>query len=190
MNLTDTSAAGLSLLMQKKKASPVEIARAHLDRIRKADPQIRAFITVTEKLAQQSARQAEKMIDSGEATPLTGVPVALKDLLCLAGYATTCGSKMLENFIPPYNATIVERLANAGAVFLGKVNMDEFAMGSSTENSRFFNTCNPWDTSRVPGGSSGGSAAAGCRQNDSPGHRHRHRRIHPSAGGLLRGDWP
>ncbi len=161
MNLTELSASRLSLLMREGVASSLEVTLAHLERIRKVEPDIRGFILVLEDLALNMARRADEMIRRDEGvTPVTGIPVAIKDLLCLAGYPATCGSKILEDFIPPYSATVVERLARAGAVFIGKTNMDEFAMGSSTENSRFFVTGNPWDTSRVPGGSSGGSAAA------------------------------
>ena len=131
-----------------------------LGRIREVDGRVKAYVTVTEDLALQQADAADVRIARGEAAPLTGVPVCVKDVMCTKGVRTTCSSRMLENFVPPYDAHVVERLLSAGAVIVGKSNMDEFAMGSSTENSAFFPTHNPWDLERVPGGSSGGSAAA------------------------------
>lgn len=151
----------LHTLLKERKISSVELTRHYLDYIAKVDPELRAFVTVTEEQALAQAEEADRLLSSGEYTgTLTGIPMALKDLLCTKGIKTTCSSKMLEDFVPPYDATVVERLDQAGAVMLGKLNMDEFAMGSSTESSRFFTTRNPWDTSRVPGGSSGGAAAA------------------------------
>ena len=146
-------------LLKAKKISSVELTKAHLDRIKKVDSKVRAIVTVTEEFALQQAKKADEAIANGKATPLTGIPVLIKDKMCTKDIKTTCSSKMLENFVPPYNATVVEKLNHAGAVMVGKANMDEFAMGSSTENSAFFTTHNPWDLSRVPGGSSGGSAA-------------------------------
>jgi len=124
------------------------------------DEKIHAYITVCRDSAVKEAAAADKRIKEGDATPLTGVPIAIKDIFCTKDVRTTCASRILENFVPPYDATVVRKLKEAGAVILGKLNMDEFAMGSSTENSAFFPTLNPWDTKRVPGGSSGGSAAA------------------------------
>ena len=124
------------------------------------DEKIHAYITVCRDSAVKEAEAADKRIKEGDATPLTGVPIAIKDIFCTKDVRTTCASRILENFVPPYDATVVRKLKEAGAVILGKLNMDEFAMGSSTENSAFFPTLNPWDTGRVPGGSSGGSAAA------------------------------
>lgn len=132
-----------------------------LERITQVDPSIHAFITVTEDIALRQAEKADQLLSKKDgASPLTGIPVLIKDIICTQGTRTTCASRMLENFVPPYNATVMDRLNACGAVMVGKSNMDEFAMGSSTENSAFFPTLNPWDVSRVPGGSSGGSAVA------------------------------
>src|SRR5438874_4972223 len=148
-------------LLRQHKISSVELTRAHLDRIRDVDDKVKAYTLVTEDLALQQAREAEKRLKSDAAlSPLTGIPLAIKDLICTKGIATTCGSNMLKDIKPPYDATVMERLNATGAVMLGKTNMDEFAMGSSTEHSAFFTTHNPWDLERAPGGSSGGSAAA------------------------------
>lgn len=136
------------------------MTRAVLERINKVEPAVHSFITVTEDIALKQAEKADELLCKEETTPLTGIPVLIKDVMCTQGTRTTCASRMLENFIPPYNATVVEKLNQCGTIMVGKSNMDEFAMGSSTENSAFFPTHNPWDVDRVPGGSSGGSAAA------------------------------
>jgi len=140
--------------------SSVEICQHLLDRIKRVNADNNAFIKVTEEAALSAAAAADTQRASGSSEPLLGVPIAHKDIFCTKDIRTSCGSRMLENFVPPYNATVVEKLASAGAVSLGKTNMDEFAMGSSNENSFFGPVANPWDSSRVPGGSSGGSAAA------------------------------
>ena len=140
--------------------SSVELTRAYLDRIKQLNPQINAFINVTEEQALAQAEDADKLIASGEARPLTGIPLAHKDIFCTDGIATTCGSRMLENFKAPYNANVIEKFNAQHAVMLGKTNMDEFAMGSSNETSYFGAVKNPWNLDCVPGGSSGGSAAA------------------------------
>ena len=143
------------------EATPSDAARDYLARIEAHDPSIRAFMTVTRDVALAQAAEADARFKAGEPRgPLDGVPIALKDVFCTRGIRTTCGSKILEQFVPPYDATAYQRLRAAGAVLLGKLNMDEFAMGSSTENSAYFTTRNPWDLDRVPGGSSGGSSAA------------------------------
>jgi len=153
-------------LLRKGEISAVELTQAVIDRIVEVDNQVKAYLTVTPESALDQAQEADDRIvawrknPANPLDPLTGIPLAIKDVICTAGVPTTCGSRILENFIPPYDATVIEHLRQQGAVILGKTNMDEFAMGSSTENSGFFSTRNPWDLSRVPGGSSGGSAAA------------------------------
>ena len=147
-------------LLKAKKLSSVELTKACLKRVKEVEPKVKALVTVTEELALRQAENADKRIAAGDINPLTGVPVIIKDVLCTKGIRTTCSSRMLENFVPPYDATVVEKLNSLGAVTIGKANMDEFAMGSSTEHSAFFPTHNPWDLDRVPGGSSGGSAVA------------------------------
>ncbi|MEZ5525178.1 MAG: Asp-tRNA(Asn)/Glu-tRNA(Gln) amidotransferase subunit GatA [Pseudomonadales bacterium] len=140
--------------------SSLEITQAYLDRIKRLDSTYNSFITVTEENALAAAKQADEQRAAGQAGDLTGIPIAQKDLFCTEGVRTTCASKILDNFIAPYDATIVSRLNEAGTVCVGKTNMDEFAMGSSNENSAYGAVKNPWDTNAVPGGSSGGSAAA------------------------------
>ena len=152
--------AEISRSLQAREFSSVEITRHLLSRIDSLDKNLNSFITVTADLALAAAEAADKRIASGEAGPLTGVPIAHKDIFCTDGVRTSCGSRMLDNFVSPYDATVVARLKDAGMVMLGKTNMDEFAMGSSNETSYYGPVRNPWDLKTVPGGSSGGSAAA------------------------------
>jgi aspartyl-tRNA(Asn)/glutamyl-tRNA(Gln) amidotransferase subunit A len=159
MDLHQLTVHEASDLLRRREISSLELTQTLLDRISKVDGKVRAFVTVSADHAIQQAREADHRIEKGEATLLTGIPAVIKDNMCTSGVRTTCSSRMLENFIPPYNATVVERLNAAGMVMLGKANMDEFAMGSSNEHSAFSPTYNPWDLSRVPGGSSGGSCA-------------------------------
>ncbi len=147
-------------LLKSKKISSQELTRSVLDRIEAVEDQIDAYITISAGLAMQQAEQADLSISRGHCLPLTGIPLGIKDLICTQAMPTSCGSRILENFRPPYDATVIRKLKDAGAVIVGKLNMDEFAMGSSTENSGIKITRNPWDLTRIPGGSSGGSAAA------------------------------
>ncbi len=147
-------------LLQRRAISSVELTEAYLQRIEQLEPQIKAYLHVAPELALAQARRADARRAAGEDHPLLGVPLAIKDMLAVDGMPTTAASRILEGFMPPYEATVISRLRQAGAVFLGKANTDEFAMGWSTENSGFFTTHNPWDVQRVPGGSSGGPAAA------------------------------
>ena len=146
--------------LARRDISSAELTNACLDRIAAVDDQLGAYLTVTAALARRQAAAADRRIAAGDFTPLTGIPMQVKDILSTRGVATTCGSRMLDGYVPVYDATAVARLRAQGAVLLGKGNLDEFGMGSSTENSAFFATRNPWNTARVPGGSSGGSAAA------------------------------
>lgn len=154
------SIAELSTLLSNKEISSVELTQHYLERIKKFDSQLNSFITVTEDAALAAAKAADEQRAKGKAGPLTGMPIAQKDIFCTDGVKTTCASKILDNFISPYDATTIKRYKQAGVVMLGKTNMDEFAMGSSNENSYYGPVKNPWDVTRVPGGSSGGSAAA------------------------------
>ena len=158
--MLNASLIELSAALAARKVSSVELTQLFLARIAKLNPDLNAFITVDAGRAMEDARSADARRSAGEAGALLGIPVAQKDIFCTRGLATTCGSKMLANFVSPYDAHVIEKFGGAGAVLLGKTNMDEFAMGSSNESSHFGPVKNPWRTSAVPGGSSGGSAAA------------------------------
>lgn len=148
-------------LLITKQVSSVELTQAMLDRIHDVDKKVKSYVTVTDDLALEQAKQADERIAKGDnVTPLTGIPFSMKDCISTRGVRTTCSSKILENYVPQYNATVTDKLADAGAVLLGKTNMDEFAMGSTCENSGLFPTHNPWNLEYVPGGSSGGAAAS------------------------------
>ena len=158
--MIERSVSALSQALATKEISSVELTQLYLDRIKNLNPDINAYITVDTEKSLAQARSADDMRAAGNAKPLTGIPLAQKDIFCSKGWLTTCGSKILGNFVSPYDATVIDRFNAAGAVILGKTNMDEFAMGSSNETSYFGPVKNPWDMTRVPGGSSGGSAAA------------------------------
>ncbi len=160
MKLYELTISEAHRLLKNREISSQELTDAVINRIGAVDDRIGAFITVSKEMALEQADQADRMIADGQCQALTGIPLGIKDLICTQDVATTCGSKILENFVPPYDATVIRKLKAAGAVIVGKLNMDEFAMGSSTENSGLKITRNPWDTERIPGGSSGGSAAA------------------------------
>lgn len=160
MSLHEKSLHELSQDLRTKKISSVELTRYFLERIRQYDKDINAFVTLSEEHALAQAKAADARLASGDADALTGLPIAQKDIFCTRGIKTTCGSRMLDNFISPYDATVVEKMNQQGVVMLGKLNMDEFAMGSSNETSFYGPVKNPWNTQCVPGGSSGGSAAA------------------------------
>jgi len=161
MDLPFLTISEASELIKRKEISPVDLTKSLLDRIDEVDGELNSFITVLKDQSLKTAEEAEKQISSGTYKgPLHGIPIGVKDIFVMRDVKTTCGSKILENFVPPYDSTVVRKLKESGAVILGKNNMDEFAMGSSTENSYFGPTRNPWDLERVPGGSSGGSATA------------------------------
>jgi len=158
--LTDLTLAEAQTRLRAGETSAVELIQAHLERIQAIEPHVKAYLTVTAEQALAAAAEADRRRTNGDESPLLGIPLAIKDVLTTKGVPTTAGSRILEGFVPPYTATAVQRLLDAGAIMLGKTNTDEFAMGSSTENSGYFTTRNPWNLDRVPGGSSGGSAAA------------------------------
>jgi len=158
--MLDSSLTQLGAALRAKKISSVELTQLYLDRIAALNPSLNAYITTNAETSLTQARAADALLSGGKAQALTGIPIAQKDIFCAKGWRTTCGSKMLENFIAPYDAHVIEQFNNSGAVNLGKTNMDEFAMGSSNETSHFGAVKNPWDRNAVPGGSSGGAACA------------------------------
>lgn len=160
MQLYALTIHALRELLLKKEVTSVEITGSVLARIKEVDHKVHAYITLTPEAALEQAGEADRILQKGEGGPLTGIPMSIKDVICTEGIHTTCGSYILKDFVPIYDATVIRRLKEAGAVLLGKANMDEFAMGSSTENSAFHITRNPWHLDYIPGGSSGGSAAA------------------------------
>ena len=185
-DLMKLTAVELGKKIKDKEVTVVEATKACLERIKALDETYNCFVTVDEAGALAQAEAIQAKIDSGELTgPLAGVPVAIKDNMCINGMLTSCSSKILSNFVPTYTATAVEKLQEAGAVIIGKTNMDEFAMGSTTETSYYGVTRNPWDTDKVPGGSSGSSR---CSRGNSICTWFRYRWKYPSAGRILRCD--
>ena len=187
MGILDLTALELGRKIKAKEITSVEAVQAVLEQIRKTEPAVHAYVSYDEESALKRAEEVQKQIDDGTLTgPLAGVPMAVKDNICTKGYKTTCSSRILENFVPTYAAQAVENLIAAGVVIIGKTNMDEFAMGSTTETSAFGPTKNPWNQEHVPGGSSGGSGSSSGGRRVFHGTRLRYRRIHPPAGIFLR----
>ena len=161
MNITDLTVHELNEKLKNKELTITQINQAYIDRIVEKEPEVKAFVTTLTDNALEKAKEIENKVNSGELnSEFAGIPIGIKDNMCTKGIKTTCSSKMLENFVAPYDATVIEKINNEGMINLGKLNMDEFAMGASTEYSAFKKTCNPWNLNKVPGGSSGGSAAA------------------------------
>jgi len=176
------SISELAAGLRNGEFSSAELTQSFVDRIQRYDAQLNSVITLTDSAALEAAKAADARLKSGDVTALTGIPFLHKDIFCTDGVRTSCGSRMLDNFEAPYDATVTAKLKAAGAVMLGKTNMDEFAMGSSNETSFYGPVKNPWDQQRVPGGSSGGSSGA-------PGNRHGYRWLDSSAGGAVRDHW-
>lgn len=165
MNITELTVHELQEKLKSKELTITDITKAYVDRINEKEKDVQAFVTMLTDEAMEQAKEIQSKVEKGEITgDLAGIPIGIKDNLCTKGVKTTCSSKMLENFIAPYNATVVEKLNDENIIDLGKLNMDEFAMGGSTEYSYFKKTRNPWNLNKVPGGSSGGSAAAVASQ--------------------------
>lgn len=190
-NIIDLTVHELKEKLKNKELTVEEITRAYIDRINEKEKDVQAFITILSDEALEKAKKIDKEKNEGkELGEYSGIPIGLKDNMCTKGVKTTCGSKMLENFISPYDGTIVDKVINQNnMISLGKLNMDEFAMGSSTETSYFQKTKNPWDLSCVPGGSSGGSAAAVAANLVPWALRIRHRWQYTSASSTLRSSW-
>ena len=161
MELYELTVHELAEKLEKKEITSEELVKSYFDRIKEKDKDVKAYVSTLEEKAIEKAKEIDKARANGEDVgKYAGIPIGIKDNMCIDGTKTTCSSKMLENFVAPYNATVIEKLNEEDLIYLGKLNMDEFAMGGSTEYSAFFKTSNPWDLDRVPGGSSGGSAAA------------------------------
>lgn len=184
MNITELTVHELQEKIKNKELTVTEITKAYADRINEKEKDVQAFVTITEKEAKEKLKEVES-----STSKLAGIPIGIKDNICTKGVKTTCSSKMLENFVAPYDATVMEKINEEGMVSLGKLNMDEFAMGGSTEHSYFKKTKNPWNLNKVPGGSSGGSAAAVASRNGALGIRIRYRRKYTSASIFLWNCW-
>lgn len=186
MDITKLKIRDMRKMLDSGEISASELTQGYIERIKKYDGNVKSYITVTEENALESAKAAQEKIKAGNASPLCGIPMAIKDNICTDGVKTTCASKMLENFIPPYNATVMEKLDAQNIVMLGKVSMDEFAMGGSTQTSAFAKTKNPYDLNRVPGGSSGRFGGKRFRLPLCGSIRLRYGRFDQTACGILR----